>query len=160
MPFNLLKTAPSGIGSFKPEKVINMEQNLILLLILGQILLTIIVYISLGFAKAKAMKLGQVDLERRDNHPDAWPDSVVKINNNIRSQFEVPILFYVLAFILWQLNATDIYAHVASGVFVLSRFGHAYIHTGSNYVPIRRRLFFVGILAIFVLIALCFKAIL
>lgn len=59
----------------------NMEQNLLLYLILAQILLTIIVYISLGFAKAKAMKLGQVDLERRDNHPEAWPDSVLQINN-------------------------------------------------------------------------------
>ena len=137
-----------------------MENNFIFLAVLIQILLTITVYVSLGFAKAKAIKLNQVNLDRRGMHEDAWPESVQKINNNIRSQFEVPILFYIMVFMLWELNAVDIYVQTVAWGFVFSRMIHSYIHTGSNYVPLRRRFFFVGIACIFALIAFCIKAIL
>ena len=55
-----------------------------------QILLTITVYVALVVAKSRAIQAGQVDLARRALHADAWPESVQKINNNIRNQFEVP----------------------------------------------------------------------
>ncbi len=137
-----------------------MENSFIFLAVLVQILLTITIYISLGFAKAKAMKLNEVNLDRRGMHEDAWPESVQKINNNIRSQFEIPILFYMMIFMLWELKAVDIYVQAIAWVFVFSRIVHSYIHTGSNYVPLRRKFFFVGVACIFALIALCFMAVL
>nr|WP_232787972.1 MAPEG family protein [Paraglaciecola sp. MB-3u-78] len=42
-------------------------------------------------------------------------------------------------------------AIVLAWLFALSRFAHAYVHIGSNYVPIRLRLFLLGC---FVLIAM------
>jgi hypothetical protein len=117
---------------------------MILLPVLAQILLTIIVYVALALAKAKAMKGGLVDLDRRALHEDAWPESVMKINNNIRNQFEVPVLFYVLTILLWQLKQTGVLAQSLAWLFVTSRFVHAYIHMGSNYVPARRKVFMFG----------------
>ena len=121
-----------------------MTSNLILLPALAQILLTIIVYGALAVAKARALKRSVVDPARRGLHDDAWPDSVLQINNNIRNQFEVPVLFYVLTIVLWQLNATGVLAQSLAWLFVVSRYVHAYIHTGSNYVPMRRRVFMFG----------------
>ena len=36
-------------------------------------------------------------------------------------------------------------------LFALSRVAHLYVHTGSNYVPLRRRIFTFGVIMIIVL---------
>ena len=128
-----------------------MENNYIFVPVIIQVALTLWLYIYLAIAKSRAVKLGEVNEERRALHDDAWPDSVLQINNCIRNQFEVPLLFYVLIGILWSIGGTNIYVHVAAWIFVLSRIGHALIHTGSNYVPLRRKFFMAGC---FILIAL------
>jgi hypothetical protein len=121
-----------------------MEDNRILIPVIVQIALTLWLYIDLAIAKSQALRLGLVNEDRRALHNDAWPDSVLQINNCIRNQFEVPILFYLLMIILWCINGTNTYIHVLAWVFVLSRIVHAAIHTGSNYVPLRRIVFAIG----------------
>ena len=121
-----------------------MSRNLIFVPVLVQVLLTLLIYVRLIKVKVREMKAGKVDMERRGLHEDAWPDSVLQINNNIRNQFELPVLFYVMSFALWALHAVHWVALAAAGLFVLSRIVHAYIHLGSNYIPNRRRAFTVG----------------
>lgn len=129
-----------------------IRNELILLPLLAQVLLTILVYVALAVAKSRVVKRGQVDPERRALHADAWPESVQKINNNIRNQFEVPVLFYVLVIVLYQLHAAGPVAQLLAWLFVASRCVHAFVHTGSNRVPIRRPVFMFGCL---VVLALC-----
>jgi len=128
-----------------------MNHNSIFLPVLIQITLVIVLYIYLAIAKSRASQRGEVDEDRRALYDDAWPVSVLKINNCIRNQFEVPVLFYVLIFILWSLGAVNIVVHVVSWLFVATRIVHAYIHTGSNYVPLRRSVFSIGVLILLVL---------
>ena len=128
-----------------------MEENLIFAPVIVQVALTLWLYIALAIAKSRAVKRGEVNEERRALHDDAWPDSVLQINNNIRNQFEVPVLFYVLIGILWSIDAVNIYIHIAAWIFVISRIIHMAVHTGSNYVPLRRKVFMLGC---FVLIGL------
>ena len=128
-----------------------MNQNSIFLAVLIQIMLVIALYIYLAIAKSRASQRGEVDENRRALFDDAWPESVLKINNCIRNQFEVPVLIYVSIFILWSLGAVNVFVHVASWLFVGTRIVHAYIHTGSNYVPLRRSVFSIGVLILLVL---------
>jgi hypothetical protein len=128
---------------------------MILLPVLVQVLLTMVVYVLLNVAKAAALRRGEVDLARRGLHDDAWPDSVTKINNNIRNQFEVPVLFYVLSFMLLALNAVTMPALAAAWLFSASRIVHACVHIGPNHVPTRRKVFVFGCV---MLIALAFMA--
>jgi hypothetical protein len=128
-----------------------MNQDSIFLPVLIQITLVIALYVYLAIAKSRASQRGEVDEDRRALFDNAWPDSVLKINNCIRNQFEVPVLFYVLITILWSLSAVNIFVHVVSWLFVATRIVHAYIHTGSNYVPLRRCVFSIGILILLVL---------
>ncbi|MCE3286031.1 MAG: hypothetical protein K0R70_2287, partial [Steroidobacteraceae bacterium] len=72
-----------------------MSSSAMLLPVCAQVLLTLAVYVLLSVAKARALAQGEVNVARRGLYDDAWPESVVKINNNIRNQFEVPVLFYV-----------------------------------------------------------------
>ena len=128
--------------------------TLIFLPVLAQVLLTIVVYFGLAAAKARALKEGSVDLERRALRDDAWPEDVQKINNNIRNQFEVPVLFYVLVVVLYQLNATGVLPQGLAWLFVASRVVHAWIHTGSNYVPARRAVFTFGVFVVLAMLCL------
>ncbi len=134
-----------------------MNRDLIFGPVLVQVLLTLATYVLLIKAKIRAMKAGEVDMARRALFDDAWPESVMKINNNIRNQFEVPVLFYVLAIALWALDAVHWVALAVASLFALSRIVHLWIHVGSNYVPNRRRAFTVGwfiVLAMALLVAL------
>lgn len=131
-----------------------MNPNYLYLPVLVQICLTLAVYGALIRAKIKALREGQVDNARRALHDDAWPEYVQKINNNIRNQFEVPVLFYVLVIALVQLNGVSIVAIAAAWIFALSRLAHAWIHTGANVVRLRRNIFLLGIASVFVLTAL------
>ena len=121
-----------------------MENDLIFSPVIVQVALTLWLYIALAIAKSRAVKRGEVNEERRALHDDAWPDSVLQINNNIRNQFEVPVLFYVLIGIVWGIDAVNIYIHIAAWMFVISRIIHMAVHTGSNYVPLRRKVFMFG----------------
>ena len=137
-----------------------MQNNLIFLPVLVNIALVFVLYIRLAKSKAKAIKQGEVDQSRRALHDDAWPDSVRKINNCIRNQFELPVLFYVLIFILWAMEFTNLYVQLVAWAFVFSRIAHAGIHTGSNYVPHRKKIFTFGCILLILLTSFIFASIL
>ncbi|TFG80694.1 MAG: hypothetical protein E4H19_15395 [Chromatiales bacterium] len=131
-----------------------MNRNLIFAPVLVQVLLTLAIYVLLVRAKVRAMKLGQVDMARRALHDDAWPESVMKINNNIRNPFEVPVVFYVVSFVLWALDAVGMVALIAAWLFAVGRIAHAYSHIVPNYVPVRRKVFTFGWLMVIVMAVL------
>ncbi len=128
-----------------------MDADLIFIPILLQIVLVIWLYLILGSRKKNAAASGQVDESRRNLHADAWPDSVVQVNNAIRNQFELPVLFYVTCFMLWALLQVNAFTLVVALAFVASRLVHAIIHIGSNYVPRRRMAFALGCFLLVVL---------
>ncbi len=121
-----------------------MNGDLIFYPVLAMVLVTLLIYVRLINVKVRELKAGKVDRPRRGLHEDAWPDSVLQINNNLRNQFELPVLFYIVCFVLWALEAVGTLALVAAWLFVVSRFAHAWVHLTSNYIPNRRRLFTVG----------------
>jgi len=124
--------------------------------VVGQVFLTLFVYLRLLQVKKRAAAEGLVDRTRVALRDDAWPDYVIQVNNNIRNQFELPVLFYGVCFVLWALEAVSVVALVLAWVFVASRIVHTWIHLGSNYIPNRRRVFTVGwwvLLAMMLLVA-------
>jgi hypothetical protein len=122
--------------------------------VLAQVFLTLMMFILLGVRKAKAVKAKEVDRKQAALDVSAWPDYVVQVNNNIDNQFAAPVLFYVLCFVLHSVNAVGTVAIGLAWLFVASRSAHAYIHIGSNYVPMRMRMFLVGALTLLVMLGL------
>ncbi len=131
-----------------------MSRDWIFVPVIFQVFLTLFVYLRLLQVKKRAAAAGQVDRTRIALRDDAWPDYVVQVNNNIRNQFELPVLFYVLAILLWSLDSVHGVAVAAATVFVLSRIVHAGIHLSINAVPPRRHTFTVGWVAVLVLAVL------
>mgnify|MGYP003109107397 CR=1 FL=1 len=116
--------------------------------ILAQVLLTTGVYVLLGLRKFAAVKAGEVDRNATALDNRAWPEAVVKVSNNLANQFEAPVLFYVLCFVLMALGQGSGIGLVLAWLFVLSRCAHAWVHVSSNYVPHRFRLFGFGLLTL------------
>jgi hypothetical protein len=122
--------------------------------VLAQVFLTLTMLILLGVRKTKAVKAGDVNRKQAALNNSVWPEDVLKVSNNIANQFEVPVLFYVLCLVLYSINAAGVVAIVLAWMFALSRFAHAYVHIGSNYVPMRLRLFLVGCLVVITMLIL------
>lgn len=125
-----------------------MTNSTIFLPVIIQIALTFWLYIYLAIAKSKASNLGLVNEVRRGLYDDAWPENVLQINNCIKNQFEIPVLFYVLVIVAWASGNAVTAMHVLAWFFVASRIIHAIIHTGSNVVPLRRKAFMAGSLSL------------
>jgi hypothetical protein len=104
--------------------------------------------------KAKAIHAGKVDRKQAALDNRVWPDDVVKVSNNIANQFEAPVLFYILCLVIYSIDAAGTVAIVLAWLFALSRCAHAYVHVGSNYVPMRLRLFLVGCLVLLAMLTL------
>lgn len=130
-----------------------MDPKLIFWPVVVQILLTAYMYIRLKNVKIEAVQAGGIDRQKAALDPDAWPDSVRKVNNNIRNQFEAPVLFYVLTIIVFVLGAVNPVTLGLAWLFVLTRLAHAYIHTGSNIVKYRLKVFTLGFVAVLGMLA-------
>lgn len=131
-----------------------MNSNHIIWPVLAQISLTLIMYIMLGMRKTKAVKAGEVNRQQAALNNQVWPEDVIKVSNNIANQFEAPVLFYVLCLTLYSMNAVGMTAVALAWLFALTRFAHAYVHIGSNYVPMRFRLFLIGCLVLIAMLVL------
>lgn len=136
-----------------------MKPAWILLPALAQVFLTLMVFLAMNIVKGRAMERGDVNLARRALHKDAWPDYVLKFTNNIANQFETPVLFYALVFALWALKAVDIVSLSLAWAFVATRVVHVFVHTGINYVPLRKRIFALGVVVLVAMLVLAVLAV-
>lgn len=113
--------------------------------VLAQVVLTFVAYAALNVVKGRANRRGEVDLARKALHKDAYPDYVLKYTNNVANQFEAPVLFYVLAFMLWAVKAVDATTLTLAWAYVATRVVHYLVHTTINFIPVRKSVFTVGI---------------
>ena len=123
-------------------------------------MLVIGMYLRLLIVKKRELAAGNVDLKAVAIRQELWPESVVLVNNNLRNQFESPMLFYVLCLMLLALGAVDVSVMGTACIYVASRYGHAIVHVSSNNVRIRMPLFTLGIVSIAGLTALTVIALL
>lgn len=100
----------------------------------------------IGAIKSKTTKMADVALGQSN-----WPAKVQQIGNSYHSQFQIPVLFYVLVALAILSKTADLLFVVMAWLFVITRLVHAYIHTGTNYVPHRFKAFAAGV---FILLAM------
>ena len=129
-----------------------MSQNLILVPVFFQVMLTVAVLILLGRARGSSMReRGQsLDDVALAKGPD-WNEQARKVANNLANQFELPVLFYVVCAFALITRTVDGVMVGAASVFVLSRIVHAMIHIGPNKVAWRGSVWLVGLVMLVVL---------
>ncbi len=99
-----------------------------------------------GAIKGKQVKMADVALGQMN-----WPARAQQISNSYHSQFQIPVLFYVLTVLVIITKHADLIFVVMAWLFVLSRLAHTYIHTSTNYVPHRFNAFAVGVFILLVM---------
>jgi hypothetical protein len=117
--------------------------------VLIQVGLTLGLLFWLGPARVGALRRGEVRLKDIALGQNAWPDRITKISNTHNNQYQLPVLFYVLALAAILTRTVDWVVVAAAWVFVASRLLHAFIYVTSNDVPQRFRAFVAGACALF-----------
>lgn len=125
-----------------------MTIQMVLLPVFVQVALTFALLIWMASARTASVKRGETKMRDIALEQPAWPEWPTQISNCYNSQFQIPLLFYVLVILAWITRQADLIFVVMAWIFVLSRLAHAYIHTTSNYVPTRFRVFAVGVVVL------------
>jgi hypothetical protein len=123
------------------------------------VLLPVFVQVALMFgllfwmAYTRRTSLSRGELKVRDIalRQPAWPARATQASNSFDSQFQIPLLFYVLVILAWITKQADLLFVVMAWIFVLSRLAHAYVHTTSNHVPTRFNIFSLGVIVLLIM---------
>jgi len=123
--------------------------KIILIVVFVQVFLTLWTILSMGRGRVNAIKT--TDLKMKDVALDnkVYPDTVLKLGNNMQNQFETPILLYAGAAISMSVGANWVMAGAAVA-YMVTRFWHRWIHVRHNRVTKRFMVFVYGIAALFV----------
>jgi hypothetical protein len=133
-----------------------MSIQFILLPLFVEVALTFTLMFWMASSRADALKRKETRLADIALGQPNWPPRVQQISNSYNSQFQLPLLFYVLTILAIVTRHADLVFVVMAWLFVLTRLLHAYIHTGSNFVRHRFNAFAVGavtLLAMWVIFA-------
>ena len=125
-----------------------MTIQMILLPVFVQVALTIALLLWMASARRASLTRGETKIRDTALGQPGWPAKPTQISNCYDSQFQIPLLFYVLVVLAWITKQADLLFVVMAWIFVLSRLAHAYIHTTSNHVPTRFRAFAFGMLVL------------
>jgi hypothetical protein len=79
-----------------------------------------------------------------------WSPRAQQVANCFDNQLQLPVLFYVLTILSIMTHHADMIFLVLAWIFVLSRLGHAYVHTTSNNVSVRGAIFGIGGATLFI----------
>lgn len=128
-----------------------MNQNLIILPVFAQVLLTIAVLVVMGARRRTALVSKTTRLKDIALGQDAWPEDALKASNNFKNQFEIPVLFFAACAFALITRSVDYWLLGWAIVFVVSRVVHAAIHLGANPVMPRAYIYFSGVIAVVVM---------
>lgn len=126
-----------------------VAQNLILLPVFAQVLLTVAVLIAMAFARQKSLADKRATVEDAALvGDDFWSPYARACSNNYKNQFELPVLFYAVCAFALMTRMVDVAFLTLAVVFVLSRVAHTVVHLTTNIVMWRGTTFLIGLVAL------------
>jgi hypothetical protein len=114
-----------------------MSVQAVLLPLFVQVALTFALLVWMAQARGAAMHAGAVRARDIALREPSWPPRATQIGNSYHNQLELPVLFYVLTILAWQLRHADLLFVVMAWIFVLLRLAQAYVHVTTNRVERR-----------------------
>ena len=129
-----------------------MQAHLIFWPVLAVLAIPVFVLTLNAKRKAEVRKTGKVDPQSVIDNT-AWPLPVVLTSNALANQFQLPVVFYVLCFILFAIDRVGTLAMTLAWVFVVTRWAHAIVHVSTNAIPLRLSSFLLSTLSLFVFFA-------
>jgi hypothetical protein len=125
-----------------------MSIQFVLLPLFVEVALTFVLLFWTAGVRTTVIRSGKVKMKDIALGQPNWPARQTQIANCYNSQFQLPVLFYVLTILAIATRHADILFVAMAWVFVVTRLIHAYIHTGTNYVPHRFNAFAAGVIVL------------
>jgi hypothetical protein len=118
-----------------------MSLQTILLPLFVEVILTFVLLYWMAVLRGRAFRSGAVRAEDIALREPNWPKQATQVANSYASQFELPVLFYVLTILAYLTHKAGIVFVVLAWIFVIFRLLHAFVHVTSNKVSVRGPLF-------------------
>ena len=99
----------------------------------------------MGATRVAAIKAGEVKLKDIALGQNSWTAPVQQTSNAYANNLQLPILFYALVAFAMLTGKDDLLFVIMSWLFAATRYGHAYVHVTSNFVPRRFQFFAAGV---------------
>jgi hypothetical protein len=131
-----------------------MAIQFVLLPLFVEVALTFALLVWTARARTAVVRSGEVKMKDIALGQSNWPARATQIANCYNSQFQIPVLFYVLTILAIATRHADFLFVVMAWLFVVTRLVHAYIHTGTNYVPHRFNAFAAGMIVLLLMWAI------
>ena len=128
-----------------------MTIHMVLLPVFVQVALTFGLLFWMAYTRRTSLSRGELKVRDIALRQPAWPARATQASNSFDSQFQIPLLFYVLVILAWITKQADLLFVVMAWIFVLSRLAHAYVHTTSNHVPTRFNIFSLGVIVLLIM---------
>jgi hypothetical protein len=117
-----------------------MSIQMILAPVFVQVVLTLVVLFTLAGRRFGAFKRKEVTGSISLREPN-WPERARQVEYNYQNQFELPVLFYVLAILSIITRHADVFFVLMAWLFVTLRVLHALVHVTINDLRARAGLF-------------------
>ena len=129
-----------------------MSQNLILLPVAAQVLLTSAVLLATVVARGRSMReTGKTAQDLALATAADWTPAARQASNNYSNQFELPVLFYAVTAFALIARMADAWMIGLAWIFVASRVVHSVVHLTSNIVRWRGPVFVIGFVTLLVM---------
>lgn len=125
--------------------------------VFAQILLAFVLLFWMGRERFAAARAGKLTGARNSPRTVDWPGKARQVSDCFHNQLELPILFYVVVTLALVTRQADLLFVCLSWVFVVTRYAHAFEHTGANRMKYRFGAFLAGavvLLALWLTLAL------
>ena len=121
---------------------------MVLLPVFVQIGLTFALLLWMAGVRRQTLVSGEIKIKNIALGQPNWPVRATQIGNCFSSQFEIPVLFYVLIALALPVRHADFVIVLLSWMFVITRFVHAGIFVSSNDLGQRSIAWFAGVLVL------------
>jgi hypothetical protein len=121
-----------------------------------EVLLPLFVEVVLTFAllfwmaplRGRDFRAGVANYDNVALREPNWSAATLQVAYSYNNQFELPVLFYVLAILAYFTHHAGFLFVVLAWIFVIFRILHAYVHVTSNNLRVRGPLFGVSALVL------------
>jgi hypothetical protein len=128
---------------------IQVSQNLIILPVTAQVLLTWVVLLLMARARTRSMnEKGKTAQDLALATATDWDAAARKASNNYINLFEIPVLFYVVTAFALITRMVDVWMLALAWIFVASRVLHSIVHLTTNIVRWRGSVFLLGFVTV------------
>lgn len=125
--------------------------KLLILAVAAQVLLTVVILCLMGRERVPRVMSGEVAVKDIAVERSAYPLRARLLSNNFDNQFQLPVLFYVMALLALWSGGTNWAEVILAWLFVALRYAHAAIHVTTNRVHVRFAVYTAGLAVLCVL---------